>query len=146
VPFVGDIESVPATIIIILNLMFGMGGPVLIVQGILTFLKLIPVIQEIPLWTIGWIVTWRIETHPSELGTLLEQGAQLAGEFEGGPVSGAEEFAAEGASEAVAEEAAQAEAGAAAGAEAGAAAGSEATENPELQNNRPSEEAPASKP
>ncbi len=124
VPFVGDVEEIPAGMILIANVIFGMGSVVLITQGVVMLLKAIPVVQEFPLWTPAWLFIWFIENHPSELTSKVDRAAAIAGALEG-EVGGVEGAAAEGAAT-VAETAETAAQAAEVGSEAAAAAGTEA--------------------
>jgi hypothetical protein len=97
IPFVGDIEDVPAGVILVLNLVLGVGAVILIVQGIVMVLKAIPVVQEFPLWTIGAIAAFIAEKIPAlkpvvqvaEKYTELESGGAGAAGKAGAAAEGA---------------------------------------------------------
>ncbi len=118
IPFVDDVEELPAGMVLILSSIFGLSNVVLMVQAVAMVLKAIPIIQEVPFWTIAWCVTWYIEAHPSKLTAIAERAASVAGAVEGN-VGGLEEAGAAGAAEAAG--AAKTAAGAAAGTAAEAA-------------------------
>jgi hypothetical protein len=77
IPFVGDIEEIPGGVVLVLDIIFGMGNVVLITQGLAMVLKAIPIVQALPVWTIAWIVTWYVENHRSKLTTAVETVAEL---------------------------------------------------------------------
>lgn len=83
IPGADDVEAVPVVAIIVLNKVSGMGDTVLLVQGGVTILKLIPVVQEFPLWTLAWLATWYMENHPLELTEKIEEAAKVAATIEG---------------------------------------------------------------
>lgn len=122
IPFVGDIEEVPAGVILFLNIISGMGTTVLAAQGTAMLLKAIPVVQELPLWTIAWGMTWYMENHPSRLTAAIETVGKLEALAEGGAANEAG-AATEGAEMAEGAATATQEAGAVAEAAEGAATG-----------------------
>jgi hypothetical protein len=146
IPFVGDIEEAPAAVIFILNIISGMGTTVLATQGIAMVLKAIPLLQELPLWTVAWVATWYLENHPSKLTSALETVASVAAVAEGSAGAATTETTAAGvtaAEEAGGAFAVASESAAAGSAEAAGVAGATAEESNaarELSENaRPSE-------
>lgn len=104
IPGVGDVEDVPGAIIFLLNLIMGVGGVILMVQGVVMFLKALPFVQEIPWWTMGAITVLIAEKVPVLKPAL--QVAQKATEVESGNVGELGENAAAAKGAATAESAA----------------------------------------
>lgn len=82
IPGVGDLADVPYAISFIIAFIFGDFGAMImgtfVVVGIL---KAIPIAQELPWFTIGWIITIWVDQHPS---SKLAQAEKLAVALESG--------------------------------------------------------------
>jgi len=149
IPIVGDVEDVPVAVAFILNLSLGvfkskLGKAIAIVQGLVMVLKAIPIVQELPLWTIGAAIIWITEKFPAfkpalnlveKVGAVEGGGAGELGEVEGV----AEGAAAAGTQEAGSAAAQAGEAGAAGGVGLKEGARGESTEVPS-PSSTPSEE------
>ena len=125
VPGAGDVEAVPSGIVFFLNLIFGVGGAALIVQGLVTIAKAIPLVQALPLWTPAWFYVWYSTNHPSKITEKINKVAVAEEVLEGG---GAEGAGAAGEAAEAAGEAAEAAGEAAEAAEAAGEAAGEAAE------------------
>ncbi len=79
IPGAADILDIPDTLIILVGWISGLGTLFTLTEGIIAFLKLFPLVQEFPLWTIAWCVVWYIESHPSKLTTAVELAVDLKG-------------------------------------------------------------------
>jgi hypothetical protein len=87
IPGVGDIEDIPALIVVTLQFSLGffstkIGKAITVVQGGVILLKAIPIIQEFPLWTIGSVVALILEKIPALKA--VKQVAEEAGKLESG--------------------------------------------------------------
>jgi hypothetical protein len=91
IPIAGDIEEVPIGVILLLNFIGGVGNTVLLVQGIVMVAKVIPGVQELPLWTPAWLFMWYLENHPSSLTTAVETIGNIENFGESAEVAMAEE-------------------------------------------------------
>lgn len=111
IPFAGDIESIVSTIGIVLGFVSGgLGGAVMAVWSVVTIAKYIPIIQEIPLWTPGWLFVWYAMNHPSgasgkalkiaQTAASIEEGAEATEAAAGAAEKGVEEATEEGVEEA----------------------------------------------
>ncbi|HVM77309.1 MAG TPA: hypothetical protein VMU07_04110 [Candidatus Paceibacterota bacterium] len=83
IPGVGDIEGVPGGMVFILSIIFKAGTVIVITDAVVTLLKLIPVVQEFPLWTLAWCFAWFAYNHPNRFTRRIEQAAEIAGVLEG---------------------------------------------------------------
>ena len=105
VPGADYIEEIPAWIAFFFQWMFGFEDVVLILQGLVNVVKLIPILQILPFWTLGWGLTCWIQNSDSDTakqartaiiaaaGTAtIEGGASAGGEgpagMEPGPLAG----------------------------------------------------------
>jgi hypothetical protein len=94
IPFVGDFTTLPAYMVNFYLYTKGINGTLFAVTNTLGF---IPIIQDFPCKTIGWLATWGIDQFaPPIVAVTLEQvGEKMEGKAEG--VAGATEGAATGA-------------------------------------------------
>lgn len=84
IPGVGDVEEFPAGLVFVVQMVLKMPSSVLLAQGVAMILKAIPVIQELPLWTIAWIIAWIVSNLPGKLGKVAVQAIETAAEAKGG--------------------------------------------------------------
>ncbi len=111
IPGVGDLADVPFAISFIITFIFGDFGAVIMGTFVAVgILKAIPIAQELPWFTIGWIITIWVDRHPkSKLAKIekaaiaMESGKGVPGAGAAGELSAAEKV--EGAEKAAAGEA-----------------------------------------
>lgn len=75
IPGVGDIEDIPGVLVFIVSFVSDVGATILTTQALVVVIKLFPISQEFPAWTLGWFVVWYSANHPK---SLVSAGVKLA--------------------------------------------------------------------
>ena len=83
IPGADDIEEVPALASLAVQWIFGLSNVVLVMQAIVDVIKAIPLVQELPLWTIGWGGACWIQNSDSQLAKAVETAVTIEAKVEG---------------------------------------------------------------